>query len=123
MIPVENPTGGAAAVSHDQPEWTPDQYAYQIAYIENNGNHEQRDFAEDPRIIQNTDDCDQNTPEDKYFIGSFCGVYNVTAQRFLINFIFNRLEPIGKQFLGAQRHFVLDGKDLQNHIDHPYHPQ
>lgn len=99
MIPIKDPTGGAAAVPHNQTERTPDKYADQIANIENNGNHEQPDFANYPGVIQYSDYYKQATPQNKDFICRFCGGYHIASQCLVVNFIFNGTKTVCKQLL------------------------
>lgn len=51
MIPIKDPAGSAAAVVHDQPEWAPDQYADQVAYVEQDTDHKQARLADDAIVI------------------------------------------------------------------------
>lgn len=123
MIPIKNAASGTAPVSHNQTEGTPNQDTYQITYIESNGNQEQPDFAYYSGKIQNADYGNQDAPKDKHFVGSFRGGYNIVAKGLVIDFLLNRLKPIGEQLLRSQRHFIFNGENLQDHVHNPYAPQ
>ena len=123
MIPVENSAGGAASGSHQQAEGTPHQHANQITDIETYTNQKELMFSDDARSIQNTDRCDQCTPEKEHFVCRFRGGYNISAKGFIVDFLPNGLKTVGKQLLRSQRDFVFDGDDLQDHICHPNEPK
>ena len=58
VIPVKDPAGGAAFVAHHQSEGTPDQYADQIAHIEEGAGEKQMLILQHTCKFQHTQSCD-----------------------------------------------------------------
>jgi len=123
VIPVEDPAGGAAAGTHQQPEGTPDQHTDQVAHIEAHTDQKKNVFVDQLCEIQNADDCDQRGPKKKYLVCRLGGGLNVALQSISVDLVPDGSEPVGKQLLRAKGNGIFNGDDLQKHIDHPHHPK
>ena len=55
--------------------------------------------------------------------GYFGGADDVAAEVFVVDLILDGLETVGPEFLGTQSDLVLDGDDLQDHVNDPDDPQ
>lgn len=113
MIPVKDPTGGTAAVFHDQPEWAPDQHADQVANIKQHRDHKQRYLVDYAPIIQQADPHDQKAPKDKNLISGLSGGHDIASQGFMVDLVPYGPKMVGKELLRAYWDFIFNGDDLK----------
>ena len=123
VIPVKDPTGGTAAVFHDQPEGAPDQHANQVADVKQHRDHKQRYLVDYAPIIQQPDPRDQKAPKDKNLISGLSGGHDIASQGFMVDLVPYGPKMVGKELLRAYWDFIFNGDDLKEHIYDPYRPQ
>ena len=123
MIPIKDTAGRTAFVFHYEAEGTPNEYADQVAHIEEHGDHKQPCFINYVRVIQNTDNSDKNCPNQHNFVRCVSGGDHVILQCLIVYLLSNRTKTVGKQLLRAESNLILYGDDLQNHIRYPNKPQ
>lgn len=122
MIPVKYAAGCAAFIFHDQSERTPYEYANQITYIKEHGYDKQPLPVDHIHSVQGTDCSNQKNPDQHDLIGGFSGGYHIIFESLMVDFIFDRSKPIGKELLRAKSNLIFYRNDLEDHINHPNNP-
>ena len=123
MVPVEYSAGGAALVFHNEPEGTPYEYTYQVAYIEECGYHYHHTRIYNSAQVQYADYCSDRKPYHHNLVCRLSGILDILLKAFVVDFFFYGSEQRFEDLLRAYGYVCFHRDKLQKHIPHPYYPQ
>lgn len=123
MVPIEDTAGCATAIAHHQAERAPNQYADQVADVEDDRAKEERGIAEHGFVMQPAKQRGQHRPKQEDAAGGAGGADDVGFERLAVDLFQDGTKMLLKELQGADGKILLNRKNLREHIEHPDPPE